>query len=133
MQLPQLFLQLPEKILGLGGNLVNGPLFSTLQSLTAIVRFDVFQTLFGLGILVTDLYVYINAYYGFQGKEQLGWILSIMLIVGIWLLGIGMGKWSRRYELERREEDQQKLYEIKVWKRKIRNLRNSPPAFIPEN
>jgi hypothetical protein len=62
----------------------------------SIHSYDVFKVIFGILIIAIDLYLYIEKYYNFEGKNDLGKILAISLAIGIILLVGGMDSWKER-------------------------------------
>lgn len=73
----------------------------------SVYSYDVFRVVFGLIILIVDLYIYLTYYYSFEGKDDLGLILTIMLVVGLISLMNGMDSWRKR------DKDIQKVERIK--------------------
>ena len=89
------------------------PFSKLVDALASISKFYIFETILGIGILIVDFYVYLNYYYEFKGKDNLGFILSIMLILGIIFLSDGFSRWNTQGKIQEKLEKIRASYEIK--------------------
>ncbi len=93
----------------------------------SINSYDVFRVIFGAIILASDLYIYIRYYYNFQGKDTLGFVLAIMLVVGITLLTNGMDAWRKRDKHIQQVDKSKRDLELLKNKKKLKSMKEMSP------
>jgi len=91
-----------------------------------IPTYDIFKTVLGLLVLGITLYIYVNYYYSFEGKENLGIVLTIMLMVGVVLLAQGMDSWRKRDAQIQRVEKMNRKVEYEKKKNELEGMKNPP-------
>ena len=89
----------------------------------SIRSYDALRVVLGILILSATSFVYITSYYGFEGKDNLGFFLSVMLIVGIALLANGMDDWRKRDKKLQKVEDIENKVRIAKDKKELENLK----------
>ena len=97
---------------------------SLIKLLSSVVEYDTFETIFGVIILYIVFDVYLNVYQTFEGKSTLGFILSIIMIVGAMFLNDGLAKWKGRYVMNAEHNREKREYEKELHKKRMESLRS---------
>lgn len=93
----------------------------------SVNSYDIFRVIFGLGLLIATLYLYVKHYYNFEGKNTLGVVFTFMLFVGLALLINGMDAWRKRDKHIQKVERFKRNVEIQESKKKLELMKKYSP------